>query len=243
MPKEISDLASSILKDPARVAITPTTTTVDLTEQFLYYVEKHNKKHLLVHLLKNSAIESALVFSRTKHGADKLVEDLVKAGINAEAIHGNKSQSARQLTLNNFKAKKFNVLVATDIAARGIDVSELSHVINFDLPDVPETYVHRIGRTGRAGLSGIAISFCDDDELASLRDIQKLIGKRLPVVADHPYAADFSTNVTAKKPDFSRFRSPSAKSGNSRFRPKSGGAGRNPHSKKAPSGGRHHQGQ
>ena len=127
------------------------------------------------------------MFSRTKHGADKIVKDLTKAGIQAQAIHGNKSQGARQLALNNFKSKKTRILVATDIAARGIDVEELSHVINFDLPNIPETYVHRIGRTGRAGLGGVALSFCDEDEKPYLKDIQKLISKSIPVIQDHPY--------------------------------------------------------
>ena len=145
MPQEILSLAASILKVPARVAIDPVTTTLDSTSQLIYFVEKHNKKNLLIHLLKNENIESALVFSRTKHGADKIVEDLQRSGINSEAIHGNKSQSARQITLNNFKSKRIKVLIATDIAARGIDVAELSHVINFDLPNVPETYVHQSG--------------------------------------------------------------------------------------------------
>ncbi len=231
MPQEILSLAASILKIPARVAIDPVTTTVDSTAQFMYFVEKHNKKNLLIHLLKNEEIESALVFSRTKHGADKIVEDLKRVGIDAEAIHGNKSQSARQLALNNFKAKKTKVLIATDIAARGIDVVELSHVINYDLPNVPETYVHRIGRTGRAGLSGIALSFCDEDEVGCLRDIQKLTGQKIPVVTEQPYAADFAALVAPRKPDFSRFRTPSPRGAKPRSH-SAYGAGRNFHSKK-----------
>jgi ATP-dependent RNA helicase RhlE len=234
MPQEISSLAASILKDPARVAIDPVTTTVDSTSQFIYFVEKHNKKNLLLHLLKNENIESALIFSRTKHGADKIVEDLQRAGIKAEAIHGNKSQSARQFALNNFKAKRTRVLIATDIAARGIDVVELSHVINYDLPNVPETYVHRIGRTGRAGLSGVAFSFCDEEEISCLRDIQKLTGQKIPVVADHPFAADMSALMAPKRPDYNRFRGPSARGANPRFHSPSTG-GRSFHSRKAPS--------
>jgi len=141
----------------------------------------------LIHLLKDAGIQTALVFSRTKHGADKIARSLNAAGIRSEAIHGNKSQNARQSALSNFKSRRTRVLVATDIAARGIDIDELTHVINHDLPNVPETYVHRIGRTGRAGASGIAISFCDAEEKAELRDIQKLINKSIPVVMEHPF--------------------------------------------------------
>ncbi|HEX3029983.1 MAG TPA: helicase-related protein, partial [Clostridia bacterium] len=187
MPQEITKLVNSILTDPVRVIVTPISSTVDIIEQAVYFVGKKDKKLLLIHLMKNKSIVSALVFSRTKYGADKIVKDLAKAGIKAQAIHGNKSQGVRQLALNNFKAKKTRVLVATDIAARGIDVEELSHVINFDLPNIPETYVHRIGRTGRAGAGGVALSFCDEDEKPYLKDIQKLIAKTIPVVEDHPY--------------------------------------------------------
>lgn len=187
MPYEIMELADSILHEPITVSVTPEHMTVDAIEQSLYYVSKPNKKNLLIHLLKNKEIESALVFSRTKHGADKITKDLMKAGIEADAIHGNKSQQMRQTALRNFKNRQIRVLVATDIAARGIDIDELSHVINYDLPEVPETYVHRIGRTGRAGLGGVAISFCDEEEKKYLRDIQNLIGKKIPVIADHPF--------------------------------------------------------
>ena len=187
MPTELSKLVNSILINPVKVTVTPISSTVDIIEQAVYFVEKKDKKLLLMHLLKNKSIASALVFSRTKHGADKIIKDLAKAGIQAQAIHGNKSQGARQQALNNFKAKKTRVLVATDIAARGIDVEELSHVINFDLPNIPETYVHRIGRTGRAGLGGVALSFCDEDEKPYLKDIQKLISKSIPIIKDHPY--------------------------------------------------------
>jgi len=187
MPQEITKLADSILTDPARIAVTPVSSTVDIIDQSVYFVDKKDKKLLLAHLLKDDSIASALVFSRTKHGADKIMKDLSKAGIQAQAIHGDKSQGARQLALNNFKEKKTRVLIATDIAARGIDVDELSHVINFDLPNVPETYVHRIGRTGRAGLGGAAYSFCDIEERPLLKDIEKLIAKRIPVVSDHPF--------------------------------------------------------
>lgn len=181
MPPEIRKLADTILLKPVKVEVTPASSTVDTIEQTVYFVERKEKKSLLIKLLKNKAIESVLVFTRTKHGADKVVKDLSKVKITAQAIHGNKSQTARQLALNNFKLKLTRVLVATDIAARGIDVKELSHVINFDLPNVPETYVHRIGRTGRAGLGGSALSFCDSEEKAYLMDIQKLISKKIPV--------------------------------------------------------------
>lgn len=187
MPSEITKLANSILKDPIKIEITPVSSTVDIIKQSVYFVGKKDKIHLLIHLLKNKEIISALVFSRTKHGADKIVKALEKAGQSAKAIHGNKSQGARQLALNDFKERKTRILVATDIAARGIDVDELSHVFNYDLPEVPETYVHRIGRTGRAGLGGIAISFCDNEEKRFLRDIQKLISKSIAVVEEHPY--------------------------------------------------------
>lgn len=187
MPQEISKLIESILVKPVKVEVTPVSSTIDTIKQAVYLVEKRNKNSLLIHLLKDKSIESVLVFSRTKHGANKITGDLVKVGIEAQAIHGNKSQNARQLALSNFKEKKIRVLVATDIAARGIDVEELSHVINFDLPDVPETYVHRIGRTGRAGAEGVALSFCDAEDRDSLKNIEKTISKSIPVIEDHPY--------------------------------------------------------
>jgi ATP-dependent RNA helicase RhlE len=186
MPREITALADSLLHQPVKVAVTPVSSTVDLIEQSVYFVSKSNKKQLLHHLLKTKDIRSALVFTRTKHGANKVCKDLVRAGFTAEAIHGNKSQNSRQSALSNFKSGKTRVLVATDIAARGIDVEELTHVINYELPNIPETYVHRIGRTGRAGASGVAIAFCDEEERAYLRDIQKLIGKTILVHIDHP---------------------------------------------------------
>ena len=187
MPPEIASLANSILKEPVKVEVTPVSSTAHTIQQALFYVDKTDKKHLLVHLLKDSSIERILVFARTKHGSDKIVKDLHKAGITAEAIHGNKSQNARQRALGNFRSKATRVLVATDIAARGIDIDDLTHVVNYELPNVPETYVHRIGRTGRAGASGIAISFCDHEEREYLRDIQKLIGKQVPVEDGHPF--------------------------------------------------------
>lgn len=200
MPAEIEKLSNSILKDPVKVEVTPISSTADIIEQEVYYVDKGNKINLLIHLLKNKGIVSALVFSRTKHGADKIVRALEKAGLMAQAIHGNKSQNARQLALNNFKERKTRILVATDIAARGIDIEELSHVINFDLPEVPETYVHRIGRTGRASHGGIAISFCNQEEKPLLRDIQKLISKSIPEVENHPYPLIETTIEVKAKP-------------------------------------------
>ncbi|TWR24566.1 DEAD/DEAH box helicase [Mucilaginibacter achroorhodeus] len=188
MPKEIQSLADSILNNPERVEVAPVSSTADTIQQAVYFVEKSNKKNLLIHILKDKDIKTLLVFTRTKHGADKVVKDLHKAGITAEAIHGNKSQNARQRALTNFKNRSTRVLIATDIAARGIDIDELTHVVNYELPNIPETYVHRIGRTGRAGASGIAMSFCDgEEEIEYLKDIYKLIGKNVPVEEGHPY--------------------------------------------------------
>lgn len=187
MPPEIQRLAATILTNPDKVEVTPAATTAETVGQSLYFVEKGDKRSLLLHLLKDHSIPTALVFTRTKHGADKVAQGLTRAGIRAEAIHGNKSQNARQGALLNFKNRHIRVLVATDIAARGIDIDELTHVINFEMPNVPETYVHRIGRTGRAGASGLAISFCDADEMEFLDDIQKLISKPIPVVEEHPF--------------------------------------------------------
>ncbi len=187
MPPEIAKLAEDILTDPLSVAVTPVSSTVDAIVQSVYFVGKKQKRSLLLHLLNTADIANALVFTRTKHGANRVAQDLTKAGVQAMAIHGNKSQTARQLALQQFKSGELRVLVATDIAARGIDIDELSHVVNFDLPNIPETYVHRIGRTGRAGASGIAISFCDEEEKVYLKDIQKLIGKKIPIVESHPF--------------------------------------------------------
>ncbi|MFC4262969.1 DEAD/DEAH box helicase [Ferruginibacter yonginensis] len=192
MPGEIQSLANSILTNPEKVEVTPVSSTADTIEQSLFYVEKDNKKSLLAYILADKTIETALVFTRTKHGADKVVKDLARIGVSAEAIHGNKSQNARQRALSNFKNRTTRVLVATDIAARGIDVDDLTHVINYELPDVAETYVHRIGRTGRAGASGISFSFCEAEETEALRDIHKLIGKQIPVNENHPYHVTFN---------------------------------------------------
>jgi ATP-dependent RNA helicase RhlE len=189
MPPQISQLADSLLHQPARVEVTPVSSTAERIEQSVYFVNKKDKHSLLLHLLDEQNIKRTLVFTRTKHGADRIAKDLKKASIAADAIHGNKSQTARQNALTNFKNGRLKVLVATDIAARGIDVDSLSHVINFDLPDVPETYVHRIGRTGRAGAEGIALSFCDAEERINLRDINKLIGQKIPAFP-HPFEAN-----------------------------------------------------
>lgn len=182
MPKEIEKLAFNMLKNPATVKVAPVTNAVDKISQGVYFVDKQNKIFLLSSLLKKTEIRNAIVFTNTKHGADKVVKKLGKDGIKALAIHGGKGQNTRQIALNSFKEGKIKVLVATDIAARGIDISELSHVFNYDLPDVPETYIHRIGRTGRAGQDGIALSFCDIDNIQSLADIERHIGKQIPEI-------------------------------------------------------------
>jgi ATP-dependent RNA helicase RhlE len=187
MPPEIQKLADTILYKPVKVEVTPVSSTAEKIEQEIYFVDKPNKKNLLVHLIDELGIKHALVFSRTKHGADRVARDLNKAGIKADAIHGDKSQNARQRALTNFKDRKISVLVATDIAARGIDIDELQHVINYDIPNVSETYVHRIGRTGRAGASGKSISFCDAEEKAYVKDIEKLIGLKIPINTNHPW--------------------------------------------------------
>jgi ATP-dependent RNA helicase RhlE len=187
MPPEIVKLAGSIVYKPVKVEVTPSASTVDIVNQFVYFIDKGNKNALLVELLKDKKIKTALVFTRTKFGADKVVKVLKKRDISAEAIHGNKAQNARQRALSNFKSQATRVLVATDIAARGIDVDDLEYVINYEIPNISETYVHRIGRTGRAGASGTAISFCDAEEKEYLRDIERLITKKIQVVDDHPY--------------------------------------------------------
>ena len=187
MPPEITDLVNSLLKNPARVAVDPISSPVEVIRQSVYLVDKGNKTNLLAHLMEQKRVKNALVFTRTKHGANKVARDLGRAGISAAAIHGNKSQTARQQALADFKAGRLRCLVATDIAARGLDIEELSHVFNYNLPEVPETYVHRIGRTGRAGREGEAIAFCDFGEKPLLRDIEKLIGKKVPLVENHPY--------------------------------------------------------
>ena len=187
MPPEIVKLSNTILNRPIKVEVTPSASTVDIINQFLFYVDKGNKNALLLHLLEDERIKTVLVFTRTKHGADKVAKILVKNNIKAEAIHGNKAQNARQRALANFKAQSTRVLVATDIAARGIDIDEMEFVINYEISNIPETYVHRIGRTGRAGAKGTAFSFCDAEEKAYVKDIEKLISKKIPIINDHPY--------------------------------------------------------
>ena len=200
MPQSIVKLSQSILGNPEKVTIKPEQATAEKVEQALYFVSKKSKTKLLTHIIQENDIDSVLVFSRTKHGANKIVKQLGKVQIKAEAIHGNKSQGARQRALKNFKNRDTRVLIATDIAARGIDVDELELVINYDLPNVAETYVHRIGRTGRAKNSGLAISFCNIEERAYLKDIQKLINQKIPVVTKHPFADEVEEMPTKKKP-------------------------------------------
>lgn len=221
MPPEIANLADSILDNPVKVAVAPPATTAELVAQKVFFVHKNDKKNLLIHLLQDPEIKSALIFTRTKHGANRVAGDLTKAGIRAEAIHGNKSQTARVAALTNFKNGRNRALVATDIAARGIDIDELSHVINYELPNIPETYVHRIGRTGRAGASGIALSFCEAEELPYLKDIQKVIKQLVPVEAEHPFVADLSA------PPLPQPRSQQKPARNSGRGGRSGGAQRN----------------
>ncbi|HWB25380.1 MAG TPA: DEAD/DEAH box helicase [Chitinophagaceae bacterium] len=187
MPPEIAKLANSLLHDPVKIEVTPVSSTVEKIEQSVYFVDRQNKSALLVHLLKQQANKRTLIFTRTKHGADKIAKHLGAANIRAGVLHGNKSQEQRQRALNNFKTGRLEVMVATDIAARGIDIDDITHVINYDLPNVPETYVHRIGRTGRAGNAGIAISFCDREERIFLRDINKVTNQLIPAVTEHPF--------------------------------------------------------
>lgn len=198
MPSEIQKLADSILNNPIKVEVTPVSSTAETINQTVYFVERDDKLDLLTHILQNNISDSVLVFSRTKHGADKIARKLQASKISTEAIHGNKSQNARQNALNNFKSGKTRVLVATDIAARGIDIDELKYVVNFELSDVSETYVHRIGRTGRAGAEGNSISFVDGLDLANLKNTEKLIGMKIPIIKDHPFHTD---NLVAQKRD------------------------------------------
>ena len=221
MPPEIVKLSNTILHNPSKVEVTPSASIVDTISQYIYFVDKGNKNALLIDLLKNKEIKTALVFTRTKHGADKVVRVLEKYNIKAEAIHGNKAQNARQRALTNFKAQTTRVLVATDIAARGIDVDDMEYVINYEMPNVPETYVHRIGRTGRAGANGTAYSFCDAAEKAYLRDIEKLISKKIPVVKDHSFPLLDNDPVKTEKPQqrshsYRSSQKPSGSSGNTK---------------------------
>ncbi|MFC1599710.1 DEAD/DEAH box helicase [Patescibacteria group bacterium] len=187
MPPVIVELTNKLLVNPVKVEVAPSATTAEKVKQKIYQVDKINKKPLLIHVLQEKEIKSALIFTRTKYGADKVARFINQAGISAEAIHGNKSQNARQRALQNFKDKKTRILVATDIAARGIDIDELSHVINYEISNVPETYVHRIGRTARAGAEGIALSFCDWEEKAYVKDVERLTKQAIPVISDHPF--------------------------------------------------------
>ncbi len=204
MPSEIVKLANTILRNPLKVEVTPVSSTADTINQFVYFVDKGNKNALLLDILQDKNIKTVLVFTRTKHGADKVVKVLQKANIKAEAIHGNKAQNARQRALTNFKDQTTRVLVATDIAARGIDVDDLQYVINFEMPNISETYVHRIGRTGRAGAKGTAFSFCDAEEKEYLKDIEKLISKKIPVIDEHAYPLIDHHPVKVPKQQFQR---------------------------------------
>jgi ATP-dependent RNA helicase RhlE len=217
MPPEIVKLAHTILNNPVKIEITPELKTVETIKQAVYFVAKTDKKKLLIHILKSENVSSALVFTRTKRGADIVTRFLNDAKIHAVAIHGNKSQNARQRALDNFKLQRTGVLVATDIASRGIDIEKLSHVFNYDIPDFSETYIHRIGRTGRAGLGGTALSFCDSEERYYLREINKLIKTPIPVIDDHPFKSAEPDNSIIEIP-IKKFRSSSSrKPGSFRF--------------------------
>ncbi|MDB5273411.1 MAG: box helicase domain protein [Chitinophagaceae bacterium] len=252
MAPAIVKLAESILNHPTSVSVTPVSSTAETIKQFVYFVDQKNKNSLLSHVLADKAIGTALVFTRTKHGANKVTKYLLSKNITAEAIHGNKSQTARQNALQNFKNRTTRILVATDIASRGIDIDDLTHVINFEIPNISETYVHRIGRSGRAGAKGTSFSFCDADEKEFLRDIEKLIGKKIPVVEDHPFpmtndrpeqkaqaqhtlrpkqnkpssSARKKSNTSSARPASGNSSSRPAASGNSSSRPSSSGNGR-----------------
>lgn len=197
MAPQIATLAHSMLKNPLKVEITPVSTTAETITQHVYHVDRVNKNPLIIHILKDPKIKNVLVFTETKHGADKVTKFLVEKGISAEAIHGNKSQNNRQRALANFKEQTTRVLVATDIASRGIDIDALEYMINYDIPNISETYVHRIGRTGRAGARGVAYTFCEHDDLQFLMDIEKLISQKIPVIEDHPFP---KTNFTLSPP-------------------------------------------
>jgi superfamily II DNA/RNA helicase len=210
MPREIEELAGRMLHDPARVAVTPVASTAERIAQRVMHVEKNRKSSLLADVLRSEPIDRALVFTRTKHGADRVVRHLVKAGLPAEAIHGNKSQGQRERALSSFRQGGIRILIATDIAARGIDVDGISHVVNFDIPNVPETYVHRIGRTARAGAEGVAISFCDPEERAFLRAIEKLTRMAIPAENSATLGADATTRAPDSRPREHRFRNGSS---------------------------------
>ena len=211
MPMAIRELADSFLTKPEYVSVTPVSSTAEIIQQQVYFVDKSDKRGLLYHLIRNENLSNVLVFVRTKHGADNVVKALKKQGVNAEAIHGDKSQTARQRVLDSFKNKEITVLVATDIAARGIDIESLPYVINFDLPNIPETYVHRIGRTGRAGNGGISISFCGKDEEVYWKDIQKLIKVNVKTIKDHPFPWKNEVPNPDAKPDLRNKKKPNGK--------------------------------
>lgn len=216
MPLAIRELADTFLTNPEYVSVTPISSTAEIIEQRIYFVEKENKRNLLYHLIRNEKLNNVLVFVRTKHGADNVVKALKKQGVNAEAIHGDKSQTARQRVLDHFKNKEISVLVATDIAARGIDIESLPFVINFDLPNIPETYVHRIGRTGRAGNGGVSISFCGRDEEIYWKDIIKLIKVNVKTIQDHPFPWKEKEDNPNAKPDLRNKNKSNSQKNNSR---------------------------
>ena len=216
MPMAIRELADTFLNKPEYVSVTPVSSTAEIIEQQIYFVGKEDKRGLLYHLIRNENLNNVLVFVRTKHGADNVVKALKKHGVNSEAIHGDKSQTARQRVLDHFKNKEISVLVATDIAARGIDIESLPYVINFDLPNIPETYVHRIGRTGRAGNGGISISFCSKDEEPYWKDIQKLIKVNVKIIKDHPFPWKDAEPDPDAKPDLRNKQKPEGKESTSR---------------------------
>jgi len=225
MPPEAQELADQLLKHPEMVAVMPSATTAERIDQEVYFVEKSDKRALLVDVLRDAAMRRVLVFSRTKHGANRIAEHLVKAGIDAEAIHGNKSQNARERALAGFKLGRTRVLVATDIAARGIDIDDVTHVVNFDVPEVPETYVHRIGRTARAGAAGMALSFCEADERGDWRNIEKLTRQEIPIVEGHPYESRVPLTAGAQRPSAPQRPQPQSHTHGRRDLP-SGGGGR-----------------
>ncbi|MGV3540120.1 MAG: DEAD/DEAH box helicase [Rufibacter sp.] len=238
MPQEIQKLSSSILREPVYVEVTPVSSTAEKIAQKVFFVEKTAKRALLKHLLKGDEIQRALVFSRTKHGADRIAKELSKVGISAQSIHGDKAQSTRVRALTQFKNNELKALVATDIAARGIDVDDLTHVINVDLPNEPETYVHRIGRTGRAGAEGLALSFCDDTELPYLRDIEKLTKQTIPVEEDQPFHADYKKLPLAGGKATDKARNAQSGGGQGRGpRPQGNGQGGNRRSDQRAGGG------
>lgn len=204
LPNNIVNLSKTILTNPKKVEVNPVSSTAETIQQYLYYTNKDHKKDLLFHILQNPEMDQVLIFSRTKHGADRIARNLDKKKIKAAAIHGNKSQNQRQKALNLFKEKQIRVLVATDIAARGIDIDKLQHVINYDIPNEPETYVHRIGRSGRAGENGVAISLCEPEENAYMRDIEKLINLKVPVVKDNPFPQTDKPMNDKEKKEFER---------------------------------------